>query len=247
MMEHKISMYLGISLLACSISTTQAALIDYGNGLIYDDIQDISWLQNSNLAADNNFGVTGINVDGTMAWETGFEWINALNSNNYLGYSSWRMPTVDPVNGVSFEYTVSYDGSTDRGFNNTSTANELSHLYYTSLGNIGYCTTNNATGSSPDTCETAAVGEWGLQNTGPFGDMQAFRYWTDTENNLNDTRAFDMDFTFGQIGTGGKGGGKHVWAVLDGAPTEVPLPAASWLFVTGLIGLIGVSRRQKQS
>lgn len=245
-MEHKISLCLGIGLLSCNIAVSQAALIDYGNGLVYDDILDISWLKNSNLAAQNDFGIAGIAVDGTMDWETGFEWINALNSSNYLGYNTWRMPTVDPVNGVNFEYAISYDGSTDRGFNNTTTSNELSHLYYVSLGNGGYCTSNNATGSSPDNCEVAAYGTWGLQNTGVFDDMQISRYWTDTEHDLNDFRAFDMDFTFGQVGTGAKSGGKHVWAVLDGAPTEVPLPAASWLFITGLIGLISVSRRHRK-
>jgi hypothetical protein len=246
MMDHKISLYLATGLLACNISTAQAALIDYGNGLIYDDILDISWLADANLAATNVFGVAGVAEDGTMTWDTGFDWIAALNSNAYMGYTGWRMPTVDPVNGVNFEYTISYDGSTDRGFNNTSTANELSHLFYVSLGNLGYCTTSNATGLPQEDCEVTPNGEWGLQNTGPFTNMEVFRYWTDTENDTNTTRAFDMDFTFGQVGTGGKIGGKHVWALLDGNPMAVPLPATAWLFASGLIGLAAASRRRQR-
>ncbi len=246
-MDHKFGKIIGMGMLLCSTGVTQAALIDMGNGLIYDNTLDISWLKNANLATGNNFGVSGIATDGTMSWNVAFDWINALNTNNYLGYSNWRLPTLTPVNGVNFEYTVSYDGSTDRGFNNYSTSNELSNLYYSSLGNLGLCTTNNATGSYPDNCEQTPGGAWGLKNTGPFQNMMSFRYWTDTENNLNTTRAFDMDFTFGQTGTGGKDGNKYVWAVLDGNPLAVPLPTAFWLFSSGLLGLIGVSRRQRNS
>lgn len=242
-MDRKISLYIGIGLLTFNMSVAEAALIDYGN-LIYDDVLDISWLTDANLAATNTFGVAGIGTDGTMTWDTGFEWIAALNANAYLGYTNWRMPTTTPVNGTNFVYDVSYDGSTDRGFNNTSTANEMSNLYYSTLGNLGLCTTNNATGTAVADCEVTPNGEWGLHNTGPFSNMQSFRYWTNVENELNTARAFDMDFTFGEIGTGAKVGAKHVWAVLDGNPMAVPLPAAFWLFSSGLLGLTAVSRRR---
>ena len=244
MMEIKIRNILGAGLIACC-TNSNAALINYDNGLIYDDILDISWLADANLAASNTFGTAGVQLDGAMSWYTALDWVDGLNTSNYLGYSNWRLPTVAPVDGFALDYDVSYDGSTDRGFNNTSTSNELSHLYYTGLGNLGLCTTNNATGSSSDTCEITPDGGWGLKNTDPFTNLMSYRYWTGVENELNTERAFDMDFTFGQIGTGAKGGGKFVIAVLDGNVSAVPIPAAIWLFSAGLVGLTAVARRRK--
>ena len=59
-------------------------------------------------------------------------------------YNDWRLPQILPLNGSSYNYTHSYDGSTDRGYNISapgtiyvgSTASELAHLYYTTLGNL---------------------------------------------------------------------------------------------------------------
>jgi len=48
----------------------QAALFDRGGGLIYDDVLDITWLQDANLAASNTFGVGGIDAAGWMTWDT---------------------------------------------------------------------------------------------------------------------------------------------------------------------------------
>ena len=237
----------GAVALVCAGSGVEASLIDRGNGFIYDDVLDITWLQDARLATSSTLGVSGIRSDGSMTWETGFEWIAALNATNYLGFDNWRMPTLTPVNGVSFQYTVSYDGSTDRGFNNLSPTNELSYLYYVGLGNVGLCSENNATGSSPDDCEMSPYGTWGLQNTGPFDNFIAGRYWTDVRHtNPDEDRAFDLDATFGQMGTGTTTGHKFVWAVIDGdvgSLAAVPVPAAGWLLGSGLVGLLALRRK----
>lgn len=238
----------GAVALACAGTAAEASLIDRGNGLIYDDILDLTWLQDARLAASNAFEVAGIHSDGAMTWDTGFEWIAAMNAANYLGFSDWRMPTLEPVNGEYFQYTVSYDGSTDRGFNNLSPTNELSHLFYVSLGNQGLCSTNNVTGSSPDECETNPFDTWGLQNTGPFVNFIAGRYWTDVHHtDPNEERAFDLDATFGQMGTGGTAGSKFVWAVIDGdvgGMVAAPIPAAGWLLGSGILGLMALRRKR---
>jgi hypothetical protein len=36
----------------------------------------------------------------------------------------------------------------------------------------------------------------------------------------------------------------HAWAVRDGDIGAVPIPAAAWLFGSGLLGLIGVARKK---
>ena len=35
------------------------------------------------------------------------------------------------------------------------------------------------------------------------------------------------------------------WAVFEGNVSAVPIPAAVWLFGSGLLGLVGVARRRK--
>lgn len=244
----------GAVAIACAGSVVEASLVDYGNGLIYDDVLNITWLQDARLAASNSFGVSDIRYDslgnyGVMTWDVASQWIAAMNAANYLGFDRWRMPTVRPVNGDEFEYTVSYDGSTDRGFNNYTTSNELSHLFYATLGNFGLCSTNNATGSPADDCETSPYGTWGLKNTGPFTNfIGAGRIWTNVSHtDPEEDRAFDFYPEHGQTGTGGKSGPKYVWAVLDGNAAEatvVPVPAAAWLFGSGILTLFSLGRRE---
>ena len=61
-------------------TSASAALYDRGNGLIYDDDLDITWLQYSNYAAQ------------TMNWDEANLWVNDLL---YLNYTDWRLPCSD--------------------------------------------------------------------------------------------------------------------------------------------------------
>lgn len=69
-------------------SSAQAALYDRGNGLIYDDVLNVTWLQNANLAASNTFGVSGIEANGAMTWDTANAWVAAMNAANYQGFNN---------------------------------------------------------------------------------------------------------------------------------------------------------------
>jgi hypothetical protein len=69
-----------------SVSEVEAALFASESGeTVYDTVSDITWLSSANLAATKNFGVRGINPDGSMAWTTAQNWIAAMNTANYLG------------------------------------------------------------------------------------------------------------------------------------------------------------------
>lgn len=248
----------GAALSACTLSSAvNASLIDMGNGLVYDDILDITWLQNANLAMTETFGVGGIGTDGGMDWYTAMAWVDAMNTFNggqgYLGYNSWRLPTVTPLNGVSFNYEKNTNGATDRGFNISapgtlyagSTANELAHLFHNSLGNMGGCAIADG---PPEACISPTPDnywEWGLVNTGPFYNMVANRYATGMTSTIDPNRAFDFDFGYGQVGTGGKTGRYYAIVVLDGNVSAVPVPAAVWLFGSGLLGLVAVGRNRR--
>lgn len=259
-----------VAAFACAVPVmADAALISGdidGTGVVYDTILGITWLKSANYALTNDFGIGYSNAQGIpgiadgsynngsgdfpaggMTWYTAMDWIQAMNDASFLGFDGWRLPTLTPVNGASFQYTVSYDGSTDRGFNNLSVTNELSHVFYVGLGNVGLCSAANPTGSNPDTCIQNPPEQWGLRNTGPFEDLVAGRYWTNVKHSDPDEeRAFDLDATFGQMGTGGRTGYKYAWAVIDGdvaGLASVPVPAAAWLLGSGLLALMGLARK----
>ena len=61
-----------IFLLLLSFNAT-AALYDRGNGLIYDDVLDITWLQDATYAQ-----TSGYDSDGKMNWNDANNWVNAL-------------------------------------------------------------------------------------------------------------------------------------------------------------------------
>lgn len=245
---------LGATLIA-SFPSAQASLIDVGGGLIYDDALHITWLKNANLAATRTFGVSGITADGRMTWNTALSWINAMNAANYLGYNTWRLPTLSPIDGSNtFNYPPIHDGSHDRGYNISeagtlyagSTAHEMAHLFYDTLGNDALCAPS--TESTDAGCHKRATpdyyGPWGLTNRGPFTGLVNYRYWYKLESGINTARAFDFNFNDGQTGTGAKTGLFQAWAVLPGQAAVVPVPAAGWLFGSGILGLVAVGRRR---
>jgi hypothetical protein len=118
---------------------------------------------------------------------------------------------------------------------------ELGYMYYANLGNLGYCLPDN---TNPSLCTQAQDG-WGLVNTGPFVNMSDSDYWTgiDLAPDYSDS-AMAFDFHTGEKVTSGKRNWSYVWAVRDGDVAAVPTPDTIWLFGSGLLGLIGVSRRK---
>src|SRR6478609_569491 len=90
-----------------SATVTHAALYDRGNGMIYDSAQNITWLQDANYAKTSNYDATG-----AMTWDQAVAWAAQLN---YGGYNDWRLSSAR-LNGNN---GFSYDGSTDRGYNNS--------------------------------------------------------------------------------------------------------------------------------
>ena len=86
----------GMVLLLLACGSANAALLSRAGGqAYYDDVLNITWLADANLADTNDFGVAGINANGTMTWDKAQEWIGAMNTANYLGTNTWRLPTVD--------------------------------------------------------------------------------------------------------------------------------------------------------
>jgi len=204
-----------------------AALVSALSGqAVYDTDRDISWVADANLAASNTFGVTGINANGTMTWDKANEWIAGMNTANYLGFNDWRLPsTLVPDNGCT-----NSDGSprTDsRGFD--CTGSEMGHLFYDEFG----ATRLTSVLSTGDSTELAK-----------FTNVQSNSYWSGSE--FDSSNAWGFNFGLGGQGTGGKDfSSTFAWAVRSGDVSAVPVPAAVWLFGSGLIGLLGMARRKR--
>ena len=119
-----------VGLLSVS-GAVQATLIDRGSGLIFDDVLNITWLQNANLSG------------------TTFDWAGANASANTLvfhGLSGWRLPH------ASVSARVGPTGTVVNCNTNTEVAcrdNEMGYMYYYNLGGtFGQDKTGNQTAVS---------------------------------------------------------------------------------------------------
>ena len=82
----------------------------------------------------------------------------------------------------------------------------------------------------------------------PFNSIQGGRYWSNTDAASPPypaNYAWNFLFDVGNQSVSTKIGTLNVWAVHSGDVGIVPVPAAVWLFGSGLIGLIGVARSKK--
>lgn len=77
---------------ACWIAchTSDAALLDRGGGLVYDTVNDITWLQDANYAQTSGFHATG-----RMSWHVAMSWAAGLSYNDTARnttWNDWRLP-----------------------------------------------------------------------------------------------------------------------------------------------------------
>lgn len=216
------------------------AVINTSGGVITDSPNSYDTPANS---GSYNLSASDFNTStGYMDFWGAKAWVNYLNSISYAGINDWRLPNVTPVNGISFNHTLSFNGTTDRGFNSTAvnaTASELAHLYLNELGNL----------SAFNTAGGAQAGS-GLINTGPFSNFQSAPYWSGAEYAFTSATDFDHAWLFsnsnGAQGSGPKNDNSRFYAIAvhDGQIAAVPLPAAVWLMSSALAGL-GVLGRLK--
>ena len=196
----------------------------------YDTVLNITWLADGNYAKTTSYAAG--DDGGRMTWDEAKTWAAQLNIN---GVTGWRLPDVKPVNGSSFDYSYSDAGTTDVGFNITSTQSELAHMYHVTLGNKGIHNTSGI--YQPD---------FGMKNTGPFNIVRSDGHWSSVEYAHDSDGAWVFGTGSGYQGLYYKGNEVSAWAVRPGDVAAVPEPEAYALTLAGLAVTGVVARRRRQ-
>ncbi len=246
MKQQKTLLALALLASAAITSTSQASLIARDGGMVYDDVNNITWAADANLfatqAANNpnlvdeiiagNGGVihdtpNPMSPSGTYTLSTAdfntntgemtFWGAQAWANNLTLGgYTDWALPTTVPA--VS-------------GYNQTGS--QMGNLFYTQLGGV----------------EATYIYANHNANFNLFSNVQNYAYWSGSEYAPVPDLAWYFFTGNGSQTITSKNTQFYAWAVRPGdvAASSVPVPAAVWLFGSGLIGLVSFNRRKQNN
>jgi hypothetical protein len=219
-----------------SAGTAHAALINRGGGLIYDTVQDITWLADLNPSKtqyDNTGGAQGY-ADGQMEWLQANIWANGLV---YGGYTDWRLPSVvQPDASCSNQFDPG-DGTGVRSSGSGCVGSEMGHLFYNDLGGNAGESLLDATGDSATEIANLAL----------FSNPQDGLYWSSTNYAPNSNFAWAFFTTDGSQNAWNKGFQFIALAVRRGDSVSTvgePGAAALSALALGLMTLVGHVRRR---
>ena len=194
-----------------------AALLDRGNGLVYDSGLNITWLQDANLAQ-----TLGQDSDGRLSWADANTWAEHLS---FAGFDNWRLPALT---------------SSNLCVGSNCSNSELAHLYYGELGGVAEQSLSSHHNSNyglfsqikdavywlrdQQILVPGYVLGWGVVTgdgvlsgyQGLFSPNSEFYAWAVHDGDIGE-----------QVG---------------GAPGAVPLPGASLLFAAGLVVVARASK-----
>lgn len=227
-----------LALVALSILThaAHAALYDRGSGLIYDDVLDITWLQDANYAQTSGYATThatgevfssplNIQTDGRMGWDAANIWAENLV---YGGFDDWRLASFGTNAAASPEITASSSASSP--VEPIVMTGELAHMFYVNLGNTP------DSGVANTTFMDAATGQ--LSN---ILNVQAGYYWD--RDIYSSFPALHKNFCLiCGVQEAHDQSSNYAWAVRAGDVSQVPVLGAVWLFCSALLGLTAIKR-----
>ena len=118
-----------------SFGIANATLWDRGGGLIYDDVLDVTWLQDANYAQ-----TSGFDADGKITWHEAMAWAENLSyydpvRNTY--WTDWRLPQTLPINGSSFNLALeAYNKGPTRVRNQLARGVQVEGIYSNAVGDV---------------------------------------------------------------------------------------------------------------
>ena len=166
----------------CADSAQAVLLERLGGAAVYDTDLNVTWVTNANLAQTSTFNILGIAPSGAMTWNTAQSYIVAMNAANYLGFSTWRLPTTQQPDANCTVQDVA--NHTSSGFG--CIGGEMGHLFYSELG---------GTVNTPISGVHTASYNF-------FRNLQDGTYWSDTS--LDASSAWVFQFQNGSQTTGAK-------------------------------------------
>ena len=207
----------------------QATLSDRGSGLLYDDVLNVTWLQDANFAK-----TSGYDDNGAMTRSAAVTWAANLV---YGGYDDWRLASNTPV-GFEWNENWSYDSSTDVGFNITSPHSELSYMYYVNLGLKGCFST---AAEQQQECGIIGNGVVAAQaDVGLVRNLQSWGYWSGTEYALDPVSSGWYFLAYSGLQAGGYLGEDYAFDAWAVRPGDVTLPVSEPATYSVLLAGLGV-------
>jgi uncharacterized protein (TIGR03437 family) len=177
--------------------------------LVYDTVNNITWLANANLPASNQFGLPPcngsgsgtkicVNASGSMNYQAAAAWVVAMNAANYLGHSDWQLPTTPLI-----DKTCPKVGPNGGSFGFGCTAGALDSLY----NGLGLKAPNTAVAIPGNT-------------VGPFSNVQPYLYWSQTNGGQEGNLTFS--FATGWQGANTLPNFLYAWPMIPGKITGTP-------------------------
>ncbi|MEJ2610349.1 MAG: hypothetical protein P8179_09715 [Candidatus Thiodiazotropha sp.] len=237
---YRIVPFLALGLLAAN---SQAALFDRGGGLIYDDVLDVTWLQDVTYVLDKKREAGVIpGYARAVNWYQAMDFISEF-SYNVQGFSTtgWRLPEISGYSTESFNASGTATGSQ---------VNELAHMYYNNLGFDAYAGNKWDPDNIPLPTEYSISPNFDNINLFTHLENAYLNQWSGNQDPVND-RVWGLHMHIGDtILDGSKGyDGGLIWAVHDGDISTVPVPPALWLMGSGmaLMGFVSKKRRSPKA
>lgn len=209
--------------------SASATLIDRGGGMIYDNVLDITWLQDANYGRSSPYTEAELNVvynfGGLMTWANATAWASTLT---YGGYSDWRLAATNLTSPTA----TYHDCSVGSAAACATSGNELGYMYYFNLDGTGDNTGSQTSGS---------VTLFDIKDT----------YWSSTQFNsfANPVYDFKVGDLFLETLTNDPFFTtlhNYAWAVRDGdVIAAAPEPASLLLIGLGALGLGSMRQRRR--
>ncbi len=209
------------------VSMTQdanATLFNRGNGLIYDSVQNLTWVQDPlaavNFVKHTSQGGNGPSFSTTLSPDGRNNFgdsaiIGNTKQLNYKGHNDWRRPNSAPLpSGLTLNEIIA---------SANTVGNELYNLFNTAGNDLSLF--------------TLPTGGWvfwssNLQLADPahglFSNNGVFQFNTQTKTNTLVNRQFILS---------------SEWVVRDGDVSAVPLPPSILLLCSGLVPLLATKRK----